>query len=65
MKVQSNPTPTPVKKTRIKKDLAGKLSNEAFYLIALAMLLKKESGGRSMRNYLFPEPTVSTGRTAA
>jgi hypothetical protein len=65
MKVQRNPTPKPVKKTMIQKDRSGKLSDDAFYLIALAMLLKKESGERSIRHYLFSEQQTTTGRTAA
>ncbi len=65
MKVQRIPTPMPGKKTRIQKDLPGTLSNDAFYLIALALLLKKEKGESSLCQYLFPKEMIQTGRTAA
>jgi hypothetical protein len=60
MKVQSNPTPMPVKKTRVQKDPSGTLSNEAFYLIALALLLKKETGRTSLRQHLLPKDIIRT-----
>lgn len=65
MKVQSIQTPAPVKKTRVKKNPAGTISNEAFYLIALALLLKKEKGGNFLSHHLFPKQMASTDKTAA
>ncbi|NOT50553.1 MAG: hypothetical protein HOP10_04690 [Chitinophagaceae bacterium] len=65
MKVQRNPNPMPVKKTPATKDRSAKLSSDAFYLIALATLLKKETGGASLLNYLFPKEITRKERTAA
>jgi hypothetical protein len=35
-------------------DAETTLSNEAFYLIAIAILLKKESGTQTLLHYLLP-----------
>ena len=43
----------PLNRPAIKDDHAT-LSNEAFYLIAIALLLKKESGTSSLLHYLLP-----------
>lgn len=65
MKVQRIQTSTPVRKTRAKKNPTGTLSNDAFYLIALALLLKKDNSGVPVSHYLFPKQVAPTGRTAA
>ena len=64
MKVQRiRPTVPPTNKP---SGRAGRLSDDAFYLIALALLIKKESGASSLSQYLFPGGlSISKDKTAA
>lgn len=64
MKIQSIPqNPKLAKKTNGSKP---SLSSDAFYLIALALLLKKETGGSSLSHYLYPgNLAITKDKTAA
>ena len=64
MKVQRiRPTVPPTSKPAGK---TGKLSDDAFYLITLALLLKKESGVSSISHYIFPKgSSIHNDKTAA
>ena len=63
-RIQSNNVPA--KKRMARKNLTPSLSNDAFYLIALAVLLKEESGKSSLTHYIVPgSKPVMNDKTAA
>lgn len=68
MKTEINAQYTTENNNNMKKnqESAPRLSDDAFYLIALTMLLKKETGSASLEQYLTPAGLpFYNGKTAA